>query len=195
MRSTGCATRSATSGCARTSCPTPLAAEPRRGRGRRGVRATVARRADRAARSGRRRYAAFLREPILTWGATAEEAAGGLPGDELQPDSDGVATRAIWIDAPADAVWPWLAQMGPAPRGGAYTYDWIENAARSRHAQRRSRAPASIQHPQVRRGDRLRLQPHAPRARGSAAALAWRSSDGNWVWLFVAARAGRGARD
>ena len=25
------------------------------------------------------------------------------------------------------AVWPWLAQMGPSPRGGAYTYDWIEN--------------------------------------------------------------------
>ena len=24
-------------------------------------------------------------------------------------------------------MWPWLAQMGPAPRGGAYTYDWIEN--------------------------------------------------------------------
>ena len=27
----------------------------------------------------------------------------------------------------AGAVWPWLAQMGPDPRGGAYTYDWIEN--------------------------------------------------------------------
>jgi hypothetical protein len=30
-------------------------------------------------------YAAFLREPILTWGATTEEAAGRLPGDELRP--------------------------------------------------------------------------------------------------------------
>jgi hypothetical protein len=38
-----------------------------------------------------------------------------------------VATRAIEIDAPATDVWPWIAQMGPAPRGGAYTYDWIEN--------------------------------------------------------------------
>ena len=24
------------------------------------------------------------------------------------------------------AIWPWLAQMGSG-RGGAYTYDWIEN--------------------------------------------------------------------
>jgi hypothetical protein len=33
-------------------------------------------------------------------------------------EADGVATRAITIDAPASAVWPWLAQMGPSPRGG-----------------------------------------------------------------------------
>jgi hypothetical protein len=39
----------------------------------------------------------------------------------------GVATRAVTIDAPRAAVWPWIAQMGPAPRGGAYTHDWIEN--------------------------------------------------------------------
>jgi hypothetical protein len=29
----------------------------------------------------------------------------------------------------ASAVWPWMAQIGPARRGrgGAHTYDWIEN--------------------------------------------------------------------
>ena len=36
------------------------------------------------------------------------------------------ATRAITIDAPAEAVWPWLAQMGQG-RGGLYSYDWLEN--------------------------------------------------------------------
>src|SRR3954470_24242953 len=72
-------------------------------------------------------YGKHLRRPILTWGATPEEAAVRLPGDELLEDADGVATRAITIDAPAAAVWPWIAQMGPSPRGGAYTYDWIEN--------------------------------------------------------------------
>ena len=72
-------------------------------------------------------YRKLLRQPILTWGATEDEAAARLPGDELLEDAAGVATRAITIDAPASAVWPWIAQMGPSPRGGAYTYDWIEN--------------------------------------------------------------------
>src|SRR6266496_1858191 len=68
----------------------------------------------------------LLRRPILTWGATSEEVVSRLPGDELLEDADGVSTRAITIDAPAASVWAWLAQMGPSPRGGAYTYDWIE---------------------------------------------------------------------
>ena len=37
-----------------------------------------------------------------------------------------MTTRAITVDAPPEAIWPWLAQMGSG-RGGAYTYDWIEN--------------------------------------------------------------------
>src|SRR5437763_14755178 len=69
----------------------------------------------------------LLRRPILTWGATSEEAASHLPGDELLEDADGVSTRAITIDASEASVWPWLAQMGPSPRGGAYTYDWTEH--------------------------------------------------------------------
>ena len=72
-------------------------------------------------------YWRLLRQPVLTWGATASEATDTLPGDELLADADGVSTRAIDIAASASAVWPWLAQMGPSPRGGAYTYDWIEN--------------------------------------------------------------------
>ena len=80
-----------------------------------------------AAAAGAFLYRKLLRRPILTWGATAEEAAARLPGDELLEDADGVATRAITIEAPRSAVWPWIAQMGPSPRGGAYTYDWIEN--------------------------------------------------------------------
>ena len=72
-------------------------------------------------------YRLLLRRPIMNWGATDAEANARLPGDELLEEADGVATRAITIDAPASAVWPWIAQMGPSPRGGAYTYDWIEN--------------------------------------------------------------------
>ena len=68
-------------------------------------------------------YARLLRRPILRCRATDAEARARLPGDELLEDADGVATRALTIDAPPSAVWPWLAQMGPSPRGGAYTYD------------------------------------------------------------------------
>jgi len=64
----------------------------------------------------------------LTWGATDDEAGRNLPGDELLAEPDVVTTRAVGIEAPPAAVWPWLVQMGPG-RAGAYTYDWIENLA------------------------------------------------------------------
>ena len=72
-------------------------------------------------------YFLLLRRPVMTWGATPADASGRLPGDELLEEADGIATRAIDVDAPPRAVWPWITQMGPEPRGGAYTYDWIEN--------------------------------------------------------------------
>ena len=129
-------------------------------------------------------YHALLRGPILTWGATEAEATSRLPGDELLEGADGVATRAIEIDAPAAAVWPWLAQMGPFPRGGAYTYDWIENLlGLDMHSV--DRVLPQFQHPEV--GDtigygsnRMRVARVEPRH-----VLASRSEDGNWVWTFV----------
>ncbi|HEY7362445.1 MAG TPA: hypothetical protein VH642_16635, partial [Streptosporangiaceae bacterium] len=71
-------------------------------------------------------YPWLFRRQCLTWGATPEEAARELPGDDLLASPDVIATRAITIDAPPAAVWPWLVQMGSG-RGGVYTYDWIEN--------------------------------------------------------------------
>jgi hypothetical protein len=58
-------------------------------------------------------YFGFLRRWHLRWGATAQEATGEVAGDELMPDPDIVATRAVEIDAPPSAIWPWLVQMGP----------------------------------------------------------------------------------
>ncbi len=131
-------------------------------------------------------YARWLRRPVLTWGATAAEAGGRLPGDELLEAADGVATRAIDVGAPAAAVWPWLAQMGPAPRGGAYTHDWIENLM-GLNMHSADRVLPEFQHPQV--GDtigygsnRMRVERVEPER-----VLAWRSEDGNWVWTFVLA--------
>ena len=126
----------------------------------------------------------LLRRPILTWGATSEEAASRLPGDELLEDADGVSTRAITIDAPTTSVWPWLAQMGPSPRGGAYTYDWIENLlGLDMHSV--DRVLAEFQHPAV--GDTIGLGPNLMRLERvePTHVLAWRSEDGNWVWTFV----------
>lgn len=61
------------------------------------------------------------------WGATPEEAARPLPGDELVTKADFVATRAITIDAPPRDGWPWLVQIGSG-RAGWYTYDRLDNA-------------------------------------------------------------------
>src|SRR6202007_3385596 len=71
-------------------------------------------------------YPVFFRRWCLTWGARPDEVSGKLPGDELLSRAGIVATRAITIDAPPAAIWPWLVQMGSG-RGGVYTYDWIEN--------------------------------------------------------------------
>lgn len=129
-------------------------------------------------------YARFLRRPILDWGATPGEASARLPGDELLEDADGVATRAIAIAAPPSAVWPWIAQMGPLPRGGAYTYDWIENLlGLDMHSA--DRVLPEFQHPAV--GDVIGYGPNRMRVERVEPehVLSWRSEDGNWVWTFV----------
>jgi hypothetical protein len=138
-------------------------------------------------------YATVVRHRVLTWGATAEEANAQLPGDELLAAADGISTRAMTINAPPDAVWPWIAQMGPAPRGGAYTYDWIENLlGLDMHSAGRVLPP--FQHPQV--GDTIRLGPNRMRLErvDPERCLAWRSGDGNWVWSFVLRPVGQRAR-
>jgi hypothetical protein len=66
------------------------------------------------------------RPRLLRWGATDQERDEALPGDELVPNADLMATRAISIRASADQVWPWLAQLGQG-RGGFYSYDFLEN--------------------------------------------------------------------
>jgi hypothetical protein len=129
-------------------------------------------------------YRLRVRRRILNWAATTGEAEARLPGDELLEHADCVATRAITIDAPASAVWPWIAQMGPSPRGGAYTYDWIENLlGLDMHSS--DQVLPDYQHPKV--GDtlgygknRMRFERVEPER-----VLATRSEDGNWVWSFV----------
>jgi hypothetical protein len=71
-------------------------------------------------------YARILRPHVLNWGATDVEVGATMEGDEVLSDAVLQTTRAVTIDAPPSDVWPWLVQMGPRPRAGAYTYDWLE---------------------------------------------------------------------
>ena len=122
----------------------------------------------------------------LTWGATSEEATAPLPGDDLLAAADIVATpRAIRIDAPPSAIWPWLVQMGPG-RAGAYTYDFIENLfGLDMHS-------ADRIHPEWQElgvGDVIRGREDRPGMRVEIfepeRLLCNRSEAGDWVWTFA----------
>jgi hypothetical protein len=128
-------------------------------------------------------YALFLRNRILTWGASEIEVRSPVPGDDLLEEADGVSTRAISIAAPPGAVWPWLAQMGPSPRGGAYTYDWIENLL-GLNMHSTDRVLREFQNPSV--GDAISFGSNVMRLEivDPPRAIVWRSLDGNWVWSF-----------
>jgi hypothetical protein len=67
----------------------------------------------------------LLRPWYLCWGATADELGREWPGDELVA-APGQCTRAITINAPAEAIWPWIIQIGQ-DRAGFYSYTWLEN--------------------------------------------------------------------
>ena len=65
----------------------------------------------------------------VKWGATDEDAASALPGDEQVQRPTFNSTRAITIRARPEHIWPWLVQMGQG-RGGMYSYDVLENLLR-----------------------------------------------------------------
>lgn len=73
-------------------------------------------------------YQRVLRPWMYRWGATDDEVACVLPGDDLVEPGRARTTRALTVDAPVDAVWPWLAQIGE-DRGGFYSYDLLERLA------------------------------------------------------------------
>jgi hypothetical protein len=130
-------------------------------------------------------YPLFFRRWCLTWGAQPGEVSMKLPGDELLADAGLVSTRAVTVDAPAAAVWPWLVQMGSG-RGGAYTYDWIENLFGLHMHSARQVLP---QFQDLKVGDELPMGPGRPTMRVEVCdperTLATRVADGNWVWIFA----------
>lgn len=96
-------------------------------------------------------YLVVVKPWHLRWGATDDEVARAMPGDDLVPGA-GAATRAIGIDAEPEAVWPWLVQLGYG-KAGWYSYDWIDNDFRPS-------APRILdEHQDLRVGDRILMMP------------------------------------
>lgn len=57
--------------------------------------------------------------------ATSAERAEHRPGDDIVAPADVVMDRGFTVDAPAEAVWPWLVQLGKR-RAGWYLPRRIE---------------------------------------------------------------------
>lgn len=70
-------------------------------------------------------YAVVVRPWWRAWGVDPADAAVEFAGEDLVPDATVVETRGVEIDAPPDAVWPWLVQMG-YNRAGWYSYDLVD---------------------------------------------------------------------
>ena len=60
------------------------------------------------------------------WGVTDAEVARRYPCDDVVQAPALQAWRGVTVRAPADRVWPWVAQIRLAP----YSYDWIDNLGR-----------------------------------------------------------------
>lgn len=69
--------------------------------------------------------AAGLRS-TASWGATRDEFLMEMEGDDLVRDPTMRTTHAVTVDAPPEAVWPWIIQMG-YERGGWYLPYWMDH--------------------------------------------------------------------
>jgi hypothetical protein len=130
----------------------------------------------------------------LRWGTLGSEATDPLPGDALVPDPKWMHTLGVPLDAPAEAVWPWVAQIGQS-RGGFYTYETLENLAGCQITNTTT-ILAEHQHPAV--GDAIYLFPDGPALRievadppqtlvlfGSPADIGTGEGWGTSTWQFV----------
>ena len=130
----------------------------------------------------------------LRWGTVGTEATDPLPGDDLVPEPKWSYTLGIPIEAPPEAVWPWIAQIGQR-RGGFYAYQTLENIAGCKITNT-TEILAEHQNPKV--GDDIYLHPTAPPMRieigdppttlvllGSPADIGAEGSWGMSTWQFA----------
>lgn len=131
--------------------------------------------------------APLYRRRHLHWGATPAEVCGSLPGDALLPRAQYRSTRAITIDAPTDAVWPWLVQVG-CLRAGWYSNDLLDNLG----CPSAKTIVPSLQHLAV--GQWVPMSPSSPPTDRTALKvhsfevnswLLWTKPDSTWVWQLT----------
>lgn len=60
------------------------------------------------------------------WGVTDGDVSRSYPCDDFVVSPVLKAWRGVRVEAPAAAVWPWVAQVRLAP----YSYDWLDNLGR-----------------------------------------------------------------
>jgi hypothetical protein len=136
-------------------------------------------------------FAPFYRRWHMRWGATDDEVAGAMPGDQLVSEPSFNATRAITIDAPPEAVWPWLMQIGYG-RAGWYSYDLFDNGARPSA----ERLLAEYQEPKV--GDWVPMWSKVNETTAFEIKafepnrwLLWEKPRSSWAWKLVPLEGGR----
>ena len=134
-----------------------------------------------------------------TYGSTAGERSLVFPGDAIVPEPIVVTNHAITIDAPPDAIWPWLVQMGWG-RAGWYTARWVDRLLFPANGPSADRIIPSLQglavgrfvpdgppetecgfiveHLEANRALVLHSTSHLPRSWRSRATL-------DWSWTFV----------
>ncbi|PFG41037.1 hypothetical protein ATJ97_3582 [Georgenia soli] len=128
-------------------------------------------------------YIRLVRPWQLGWGATDQERARPLPGDDLVESPTLDATRAITIRARPSEIWPWLAQVG-VNRAGWYSYDLLDNLGRP---SAREIIPA-LQNVKV--GDVMPMSPdgkHGIRvhALDPPSSMIWGTrGDTSWAWVL-----------
>jgi hypothetical protein len=130
-------------------------------------------------------------------GATRDEAAAELPGDDLLTDAAIVTTRATTIAAPPAEVWPWLVQMG-YQRGGWYSIDAFERLIGAGDFLTGGSADRIVPELQgLAVGDRVPMNDHLALVVAAMDAphtlvLVLPSSPLAWVWTFVLREVGVG---
>ncbi len=99
----------------------------------------------------------MLRAARSYWGLPADQRQRIFPGDDLVHRPRWQWAHAVDIAAPAEAVWPWVAQIG-ADRAGFYSYELLENLAGCRIHNAEHLQPRWAVQP----GDALSIHPNIP---------------------------------